>query len=85
MDREKFLMDLKKYWEQNEIPNISLVNARFLRDLIIISKTKNMLEIWTANGFSTINFAIELEKVWWKITTIEFSENSFNVAKKNFV
>ena len=84
MDREKFLMDLKKYWEQNEIPNISLVNARFLRDLIIISKTKNMLEIWTANGFSTINFSIELEKVWWKITTIEFSENSFNVAKKNF-
>ena len=58
MDREKFLIYLKKYWEQNEIPNISLVNARFLRDLIIISKTKNMLEIWTANGFSTINFAI---------------------------
>ncbi|RAL57851.1 hypothetical protein BLD25_00650 [Candidatus Gracilibacteria bacterium GN02-872] len=84
MDREKFLMDLKKYGEQNEIPNISLVNARFLRDLIIISKTKNMLEIGTANGFSTINFAIELEKVGGKITTIEFSENSFNVAKKNF-
>ena len=60
MDREKFLMGLKRYWEQNEIPNISLVNARFLRDLIIISKTKNMLEIWTANGFSTINFSIEL-------------------------
>lgn len=84
MDRELFLKNLKKFWEENEIPNISLRNARFLRDLIKLAKVKNMLEIWTANGFSTINFAIELEKNNWKITTIEFSENSHNLAKKNF-
>ncbi|PZM84918.1 hypothetical protein DLH72_02705 [Candidatus Gracilibacteria bacterium] len=84
MDREKFLKELKKYGEQNEIPNISEKNARFLRDLIKIAKVKNMLEIGTANGYSTINFAIELEKNNGKITTIEFSENSYNLAKKNF-
>lgn len=84
MDREKFLKDLKKFWQENEIPNISEINARFLRDLIKISKVKNMLEIWTANGFSTINFAIELEKNNGKITTIEFSERSWNLAKQNF-
>lgn len=84
MDREKFLENLKKFWEENDIPNISFRNARFLRDLIKIGKVKNMLEIWTANGFSTINFAIELEKNNWKITTIEFSERSYNLAKKNF-
>lgn len=84
MDREKFLENLKKFWEENDIPNISLRNARFLRDLIKIWNVKNMLEIWTANGFSTINFAIELEKNNWKITTIEFSERSYNLAKKNF-
>ena len=70
MDREKFLFDLKEYWVQNEIPNISMTNAKFLRDLINIWNVKNMLEIWTANGFSTINFAIELEKNNLKITTI---------------
>lgn len=85
MDREKFLFDLKEYWVQNEIPNISMTNAKFLRDLINIWNVKNMLEIWTANGFSTINFAIELEKNNWKITTIEFSENSHNLAKQNFL
>lgn len=85
MDREKFLRDLKKYWEENEIPNISFTNARFLRDLIKIWKFRNVLEIWTANGFSSINFAIELEKNDWKLTTIEFSENSYNLAKSNFI
>lgn len=85
MDIEKFLKDLKKIWEKEDIPNISLRNARFLRDLIKISKTKNMLEIWTANGFSAINFAIELKKNNWKLITIEFSERSYNLAKKNFL
>ncbi len=83
MNIEKFLIKLKKYWEENTIPNISNVNARFLRDLIKISWTKNMLEIWTANWFSTINFAVELKKVWWKIISIDFSEKSYLEAKNN--
>lgn len=85
MDRENFLKNLKEFWEKEEIPNISFRNARFLRDLIKIANVKNMLEIWTANGFSAINFAIELEKNNWKLVTIEFSENSHNLAKKNFL
>jgi predicted O-methyltransferase YrrM len=40
-----FLQKLKKYGIENEIPNISQTNAYFLRDLIKIQKTKNMLEI----------------------------------------
>lgn len=84
MNIDIFLNELKKYWIENEIPNISQTNARFLRDLIKIQKTKNMLEIWTANWFSSINFALELQKTWWKLTTIEFSKLSFNSAIKNF-
>ena len=42
-----------------------------------------MLEIWTANWFSAICFWIELEKSNWKLTSIEFSENSFKQAIKN--
>ncbi len=84
MIEEIFLKKLKKHWEENEIPNISFVNAHFLRDLIKIKKVKNMLEIGTANWFSTINFALELKKTTWKITTIEFSEKSYKDALKNF-
>jgi predicted O-methyltransferase YrrM len=49
MNRNDFLKKLKAYGTKNEVPNISLVNAKFLRDLIKISKAKKMLEIGTAN------------------------------------
>ncbi len=84
MDRQLFLLELRKYWIENTVPNISYVNAKFLVDLIKISKTKNMLEIWTANWFSGINFAIELEKNNWKLTTIDFSPKSHGEAIQNF-
>ncbi len=84
MIQEEFLHKLKEHWIKNDIPNISFTNARFLRDLIKIKQVKNMLEIWTANWFSTINFSFELKNTGWKITTIEFSPNSYNEALKNF-
>lgn len=84
MNRQEFLIKLREYWVENTVPNITDVNAKFLRDLLKISKTKNMLEIWTANGFSGINFAIELEKNQWKLITIDFSPKSHNEALENF-
>ena len=83
MKRQVFLKALRQYWIDNTIPNISDINVKFLIDLIKISKTKNMLEIWTANWFSWINFGIELEKVWWKLLSIDFSEKSHLEALDN--
>ncbi len=83
MDRKNFLKELRQYGVDNTIPNISDINTNFLVDLIKISKTKNMLEIWTANWFSWINFWIELEKVWWKLISIDFSSKSHLEALEN--
>lgn len=83
MDRKKFLQNLREYWIKNNIPNITEVNAKFICDLIKISKAKNILEIWTANGFSAINFAIELEKNNWKLISIDFSKKSYLDAIEN--
>jgi len=83
MNREQFLKDLREYWIKNTIPNISLCNAKFIRDIIKISNTKQMLEIGTANGLSAINIWIELEKKWWKLLTIDFSEKSHLEAVDN--
>jgi len=80
---EEFLWELKKHGIKNDIPNISLTNARFLRDIIKLQKPKRLLEIGTANAFSSINMALESRKYWGKIETIEFSERSFNIAKEN--
>ncbi len=84
MNIDIFLQNLKKHGIENEIPNISEVNARFLRDLIKIQKTQNMLEIGTANWYSAINFALELKNTWGKLTTIEFSKLSYDSALENF-
>lgn len=80
----KLLKKLKEYWIKNDIPNISETNALFLRDLIKIKKVKKMLEVWTANWYSSINFALELKKISWKLTTIEFSSRSYDLALQNF-
>lgn len=82
-DREKFLLDLKQIGIDNDIPNISSVNARFLRDLIKIHQPLRILEVGTANWFSSINFWIEAEKYGGMIDTIEFSERSFGMAQEN--
>lgn len=84
MDIELFLKDLREYWIKNTVPNVSDVNVNFLRDLLKISKAKNMLEIGTANWFSGINFALELKKNWWHLTTIDFSPKSQWEALLNF-
>ncbi len=83
MDRIQFLKSLRQYGIENTVPNISDVNAKLLIDLIKVSNTKNMLEIWTANWFSAINFWIELEKVGGKLLTIDFSPKSHEEAKVN--
>ena len=82
---EPFLEHLKKHGLKNDIPNISRENAEFLREIIRRKKVKSLLEIGTANGFSSINFAFEMRKNSGSITTIDFSEKSYNEAKQNFV
>lgn len=84
MERKEFLQALKKHGEANDIPNITLENAHFLREILRTKKVSHMLEIGTANGYSTIHFACELEEIGGKITTIEFSQLAYEDAQENF-
>ena len=83
MNRIIALKQLKEFWIKNKIPNITERNSRFLRSLIKIQNTKNMLEIGSANWFSSVNFWLELEKIGWKLTTIELSDNSYKQTLEN--
>lgn len=84
MDREKFLYELKLHGEKNNIPNISKKNAKYLQNLIEKNAYKNILEIGSANGYSTIHFADAIEQEGGKITSIEFSQVAFEEAQQNF-
>lgn len=83
IDRDKYIKKLREFWLKNDVPNITDENSRFLRNIIKIQKTQNMLEIGSANWFSAIQFWLELEKTWWKLTTIEFSEPSQKQVLEN--
>ncbi len=83
IDRQEYIKKLRKFWSENDIPNITDENAIFLRNLISLQKTNQMLEIGSANWFSSIQFWLELENTWWKLTTIEFSEPSQKQVLKN--
>ena len=83
MHRGSLLTELREYWIKNTVPNISDVNALFLKDLINIKKAKNILEIGTANWFSTIHLGIAAEKNNWKVISIELSIPSFAEAEIN--
>jgi len=83
MNRNTLLKELREYWIKNTVPNISDINAKFLKDLISIKKAKSILEIGTANWFSTIHLGIAAEKNDWKVTSIELSIPSFAEAEEN--
>lgn len=82
-DITNFLLELRKHGLANTIPNISDENAQFLKDMIHIGGVKNLLEIGTANGYSTIHLCLALRKNGGKITSIDYSLPSYNEAVEN--
>ena len=77
------LKNLKKIGIEREIPNISEENAEYLKQLIREKNPKHILEIGTANGYSTLHFATAIAPDS-DITTIEQAWNMHNDAVTNF-
>lgn len=80
---QEYLIKLREFWIANDVPNITDTNAEFLTDLIKKHQFRSMLEIGTANWYSSICFASALEEIGWHITSIEFSILSHNQAIEN--
>lgn len=76
-----YLSKLKSSWLERNIPNISEQNAEFLKWLIRERKPKHILEIGTANGYSTLQF---VSVATGDITTIEYAWNAHIEAVEHF-
>jgi len=79
---QEILKSLEK--TQKEFWNISRVTAEFLYNLIVDSKSKNVIEIGTSNGYSGIWLAKALKRTGGHLTTIEFFDKRLDIAKENF-
>ncbi len=68
----------KNFW------NISRVTGEFLYTLIKTANCKNVVEIGTSNGYSGIWLGKALKETGGHLTTIEFWEKRFSIARENF-
>jgi predicted O-methyltransferase YrrM len=73
--------EMEVYAAENKVPILDWMSAEFLEQLIIISKPKNVLEIGTAIGYSSIRIAKKL-RITASLDTIEKSKNNIQLAKK---
>lgn len=79
-DFDEFYLDLEKFAEENRVPIIDKIGIRFLIQMLKIKKAKNLLEIGTAIGYTSIKLA---ETIECNVTTIERDDKMYNIAKSN--
>lgn len=82
---QELLNELEEFSQKNTgYYNIPADTGKFLYNLVLVSKAKNILEIGTSNGYSTIWLAEAAKQNKGKATTIEISESKVNMARENF-
>lgn len=64
--------------------NITRDTGEFLAVLVNSMNAKNILEVGTSNGYSTIWLAIAASKIGGIVKTIEYSDYKVNLARANF-
>ena len=57
-DFDEFYLDLEKFAEENRVPIIDKIGIRFLIQMLKIKKAKNLLEIGTAIGYTSIKLPL---------------------------
>jgi predicted O-methyltransferase YrrM len=76
-----FLEQMREMGNKRDIPNISWNTAAFLMEQLRKRKISNILEIGSANGFSTMMLALACPDA--SITSIEFSRHAFEELRYN--
>lgn len=78
-----YLKTLKAYGQKNNIPNVSETVGQFLNMMIKIKRPQHILEIGSANGYSTLWMASAARGLGAQIYTIDHSEPTFKQLEEN--
>ncbi|HIQ57603.1 TPA: methyltransferase domain-containing protein [Candidatus Gracilibacteria bacterium] len=81
--RTEIFAILKQFGEKQNIPNISWIGVNVLQFFLQLQKPKKVLEMGSANGFSSCIIADQLEKWDGKLLTGDVSEPSLESAQLN--
>lgn len=77
----RFLKENRNSWTGWNVP---YEDGKILYDLVVKNRFKNILEIGTSTGHSTIWLAWAASKTGGKVTTIEIDRGRYRVAQENF-
>lgn len=83
-EKDELILELEKYATENNVPIVTKEVAEYLKFMVNVNKSQNILEVGTAIGYSGILMARETEKYNGKLTTIEIDEERFKEANINF-
>jgi caffeoyl-CoA O-methyltransferase len=78
------LDDMDKNQREGHAPNVQREEGRLLRLLAECTGAKHVVEIGTANGYSTIWLCLGLQNTGGKLTTYEIDPQIATVARANF-
>ena len=81
---QKILAEIKADNLANNVPSITIENAKFIHFLLRLKKAKNVLEIGTCQGYSGIWISQAIREFNGKLVTYEISTPSIVKAHKNF-
>jgi predicted O-methyltransferase YrrM len=81
-DKEGILKEMETYALSNSVPIIQKEVGNFLELMIAMKKPKNILELGTAIGYSSILMSMSCNKET-KITTIERNSDMVRIAREN--
>ena len=85
MDIDKVLDEIDRYCADNAIPNVDKEVGMLFSILIKVSRARNILEIGTGVGYSTIWLASAARENQGKVLTIERNSAHAEVARKYFL
>ncbi len=83
-EKDELILELEKYAAENNVPIVTKEVAEYLKFMVDMNKSRNILEVGTAIGYSGILMARAAEKYNGKLTTIEIDEERYKEANINF-
>ena len=81
--RDSLLERMEEYAESNDVPIIGPLVGRLLYNLAKSSRSKRVLEIGTAIGYSGIWLARAIRPLKGQLTTIDMNPERVRIARKN--
>lgn len=84
VEKDQLILNMEEYARAHNVPIVTKEVAKYLEFMADMNKSKNILEIGTAIGYSGIIMARVAKKYEGNLTTIEIDETRYIEAKENF-